>query len=190
MEGQYGGDAVTRRLRHDRIDLAAEIAATGEPAGFAGCTGTGEPVADQATFGAARADQDFDEAGRLLRRMDGPTVGVAGVDHRSHQARAAVLADIVTGLDVAGVRGAFLAPHGTRCGVRRGLNVVVDGVPWHVGAVELRGQFMHPFETISMKAGAVLLFPDDFLRVAETGCAKCFGGSHEAAQQTEHPYRT
>jgi hypothetical protein len=45
-----------RKLGHVGVDLAAEIAATGEPTGFAGRAGTGEPVAHEA-LRAARADQ-------------------------------------------------------------------------------------------------------------------------------------
>ena len=48
-------------LGHVGVDLAADIASAGKPAGFPGRAGIGGPVPAQAAFRAARTDQDFEE---------------------------------------------------------------------------------------------------------------------------------
>lgn len=138
---------------------------------------------------AARADQDFDQAGRLLGRMDCRAVTVAHVDDGAHQPRPAVLADIVAGVDMAGVRRSHFAPHGARRRIGRRLHVVVNGAPRHVRAIELRYQLMHTLEAIGVEVRAVLLLPYDLLRIAQAGVGKLIGGRHEAAQRAEHPER-
>ena len=96
-------------LGHVGVDLAAEIAPAGKPAGFSGSAGPGEPVPDQPALGAACADQDLQQRRGLFGGVDRPAVAVAQIDDGAHQARPAVLADVMPGVDLAGMGRTALA---------------------------------------------------------------------------------
>src|SRR5690606_25239911 len=97
--------------------------------------------------------------------------------------------DIVTGFDMAGMGWTFLATDGARGRVGRGLHDIVDRAPWGVAAVELHDEFVDALEAVGVKAGAVLLLPDDLLGAFPAGVVERGGCRHEAAQRAEHPHR-
>ena len=79
-----------RLCSHERIDLAADIAAPGQRSRLAGGAGAGEEIADETASRTGGAHKDREQRHGLFGAMEAAAHAVY-LDHRFHDPRAVVM---------------------------------------------------------------------------------------------------